>query len=73
MEQLKNFEKIADYAWMKKGRKYWNLWIGNPFMISKYTAPVTIPKEEILADVAAGQAKAKQEFIKNFPDVEWIG
>lgn len=42
-------------------------------MISKYTAPITIPKEEILADVAAGQAKAKQEFIKNFPDVEWIG
>lgn len=23
MKNLKGFEKITDYAWIKKGRKYW--------------------------------------------------
>ena len=54
MKNLKGFEKITDYAWIKKGRKYWNIWVGNPFCISLHKVPLSIPKEEIetLSDFA---------------------
>ena len=73
MENLKGFEKVTDYAWMKKGKKYWNVWLGNPFCISLHKAPLSIPKEEIEMDLITGQQEAKRDFVKRFPEVEWVG
>ena len=73
MENLKGFEKVTDYAWIKKGKKYWNVWLGNPFCISLYKAPLSIPKEEIEIDLVKGQQEAKMDFVKRFPDVDWVG
>lgn len=73
MENLKGFEKITDYAWIKKGRKYWNIWVGNPFCISLHKVPLSIPKEEIEMDLVTGQQEVKRDFVKRFPDVEWVG
>ena len=73
MENLKGFEKVTDYAWMKKGRKYWNVWLGNPFCISLHKAHLSIPKKEIEMDLITGQQEAKRDFVKRFPEVEWVG
>lgn len=63
--------KIADYAWLKRGRKYWNLWAGNPFCISLYLPSLGLSEVELIKKVKAGQAKEKKRFAKNFPDVAW--
>ena len=55
MENLKGFEKVTDYAWIKKGKKYWNIWLGNPFCISLHKVPLSIQKEEIEMDLIIGQ------------------
>ena len=68
---FEGFEQIADYAWLKKGRKYWSLWAGNPFCISNYKPSLEIPKEQVIKEVKQGQAEAKQRFAEQFPDVEW--
>lgn len=73
MENLKGFEKVTDYAWIKKGKKYWNVWLGNPFCVSLHKAPLSIPKEEIEMDLVTGQQEAKRDFVKRFPDVDWVG
>ena len=68
---FEGFEQIADYAWLKKGRKYWSLLAGNPFCISNYKPSLEIPKEQVIKEVKQGQAEEKQRFAEQFPDVEW--
>lgn len=71
MLNLTGYEKITDYAWMKKGRKYWNIWAGNPFCISHHKAPLSIPKDEIEMCLVTGQQEEKRRFAKEFPEVTW--
>ena len=37
------------------------------------TSMTGIPKEEIEMDLVTGQQEAKRDFVKRFPDVEWVG
>lgn len=65
-------EKIADYAYLSKGYKFWNLWIGNPFCIELYKIPIAdCTLEKVIKDVIKVQKKEKKRFAKQFPDVEW--
>lgn len=66
-------EKIADYAWLKKGRKYWNVWIGNPFMVQVFRYDIDLPKHLLVEHVEHHQSREKARFAKQFPDVEWEG
>ena len=52
-------------------RKYWNLWVGNPFCISNYKPSLEIPKERVIKEVKQGQEEEKQRFAEQFTDVEW--
>ena len=64
-------ELIADYAWLAKGRKYWNMWIGNPFCVSHYQVDVTLDKSDLILEIKRMQGVEKERFEKQFPDVKW--
>ena len=68
---MKGYEQIADYAWIKKGRKYWNIYLGNPFCLQPYQTTIEMPKEELEQMLINGQEEVKKDFIERFPDVIW--
>jgi len=64
--------RIADYVWYRKARKYWYLWIGNPFCVSLYKVPLAeMSEDEIKAVGKRIGMKEKERFKRDFPDVEW--
>lgn len=70
---LSKFEQIADYAWIKKGIKYWNLWEGNPFCIQKFQIPIDkMSKNEIIIEVRRHQEIERERFQNEFNDVPWV-
>lgn len=71
MGYFDGFEQIADYAWLKKKEKHWDLRIGNPCVVSVYKESLDTPKDEIIKKVRDLQLKEKQRFTKEFPQVEW--
>lgn len=64
-------ERIADYAFLSRGRKYWNIWLGNPFFISLYKVPLSKEKETLIAEVKEAQSKEKIRFLAEFPGFKW--
>ena len=66
-------EYVADYTWLKEGRKYWNIWSGNPFCISLRKVLLTVDKEYLIKELKKEQAAEKRRFTKLFPDVKWVG
>jgi len=65
------FKKIADYAWLARGRKHWTLRIGNPFCVTSYYVSLTKTEEEIRNDVNESQRRQKQLFAKHHPLIPW--
>jgi len=65
-------EIVADYAMLHEGRKYFNLWIGNPFCITliKFTKNTT-DKYSLIQSIKLDQKCEKIRFAKQFPDIEW--
>ncbi|NVO11709.1 MAG: hypothetical protein HXX16_17240 [Bacteroidales bacterium] len=69
MKLTPDFEHIADYAYLKAGRKYWNLYKGNPFCLSLNQYPINIDKDSIILHAKYCQEQEKERFTKEFPDV----
>lgn len=69
---LSTYERIAPYAYLKQGRKYWMVYMGNPFCISLRRAPIAdFDRETVIADVRHNQEQERERFTKLFPTVEW--
>jgi hypothetical protein len=66
-------EKVADYAWLAKGRKYWNIWQGNPFCVSLYKVGLHCDKEDLISEIKRMQRVEKERYAKEFPCIKWIG
>ena len=64
-------ERIGDYAWVSKGRKYWNLWLGNPFYVSCHKVPIDIPYKEVVTEARRLNRMEKKRFKKEFPNINW--
>jgi hypothetical protein len=65
-------EIVADYTMLHEGRKYFNVWIGNPFMITliKFHKNTT-DKYLLIQSIKSDQKREKARFIKQFPEIEW--
>ena len=66
-------DRVADYAWLCKGRKYWNVWFGNPFMIRHCQVLISphVTREMIIDDIRKAQSEEKKRFTKQFPNQDW--
>ena len=71
MSYVPGGEKVADYAYLKRGHKYWNIWIGNPLGIGLYRIPLTVSRSVVINKCITAQKKAKRNFIKRFPEIPW--
>ena len=65
-------ELVADYTLLHEGRKYFNIWIGNPFCISLIQFnKATTDRNLLIQSIKSDQLREKKRFTKLFPNVEW--
>ena len=67
----KNAEQFHRYGWIAKGRKYWSLGLGNPFMIQWFHVPISRPKDTVIKAAIKDLDKAKARWYEKYPDVQW--
>ena len=63
----------GEYWYVAEGRKYWNVWRGNPFCIGLFRIPKTAPLEDLKKTLEEASKVEKERFTKKFPDVPWKG
>jgi hypothetical protein len=70
---LKGYEQIADYVWLKKGLKYWNIMDGNPFCAGLIKIPIgKATREQLIKQAKINNEEERVRFAEMFPDIEWI-
>lgn len=68
---LKGYEKVADYGYLKQGKKYWCIILGNPFCLKEFKVDLIVGREKIVRDIKKMQMAEKKRFLKKFPNQEW--
>ena len=64
--------KIADYAWLSEGRKYYHIFLGNPLCVTEYTLPKTdITRDELIRVAQEEASREKERFTRRFPTIKW--
>ena len=61
----------GEYWWIQEGRKYWNVWQGNPFCIGRFLVSKTHPLGGIVKACKQASRVEKRRFAKIFPDITW--
>lgn len=68
---LKGYEKVTDYGYLKQGKKYWSVMLGNPLCMTEFRVSLIVGKEKIVKDIKKMQMAEKRRFVKKFHNVEW--
>lgn len=70
--KLRDFEQIADYVWLKKGKRYWTIANGNPFCVGFIKIPVDkATREQLIEQGKIRNEEERVRFAKLFPDTKW--
>ena len=67
----KNNERFHKYGWIAKGRKYWTLCVGNPFVMQCFHVSIERPKEEVIEAAKKDLARAERRWKKKYPEDQW--
>lgn len=66
-------KKVASgsYWWIERGRKRWNVWMGNPLCVGCFRVARSTPLEKVVAEVERIQKKERTRFRKGFKLIPW--
>ena len=67
----KNAEQFHKYGWIAKGRKYWSVGLGNPFMLQWFHVHIEKPKALVIDEAIQRLKLAEFRWAKQYPDVPW--
>jgi hypothetical protein len=56
---------------IKEGRRYWNIWMGNPFCIGLHRVGKDMDLAELIPLVKKDMKREERRFKKQFPDTPW--
>lgn len=60
------------FAWIYEGRKYWNIWLGNPYRVGLNRLEKSKKSlSQLIKLVESAQTKNRKRFIKSHPEVDW--
>ena len=65
-------KQLSDYVWIARGRKYWRLYIGTPFVCCEYVLPIGEWTEHNAESEALRRGRiARDYFQQQYPGEPW--